>query len=168
MDLIAKNDLKNLISRSANVEMFVLLKTKNVKDKEKLADKVGYFHMMIIVNFMLSITRFYNSEYLHDFNLVLLSGVYTDWFTNAYYQMQYNVKDECILTRIENTLRSEAVRERNYSKKALEVKEKPKLKNGYIKTIVFNLLGVIIPDKAVNIVIHSIVGMSLYNSYFFE
>jgi hypothetical protein len=92
MDLIAKNDLKNVISKSANVEMFVLLKTKNVKDKEKLADKVGYFHMMIMINFMLSITRFYNNEYLHDFNLVLLSGVYTDWFTNAYYQMQYHVK----------------------------------------------------------------------------
>jgi len=148
--------------KTFNLEMAILLMIKDIKDKDKAADYVSYTHMSLMVN---SIASFWYTHWtLHYLNITIQLFTYLDWFQNASV-VQHGGKDECILTRVENTIRSEAVRERNYDKKALEVKEKPKLKNGYIKTVIYNNLGYIVPENSVNIVIHSMVAVSLYNSW---
>jgi hypothetical protein len=153
----------NTITKGMTFDMLVLLKTRNIKDKDKAADTVSYLHTGIVLNILLSF--WYTNTIIHCLNLTMLMGIYTDWFYNGYAMVKYNSADECVLTRFENVLRSEAVRERNYIKKALEVKEKPKLKNGYIKTVIYNYFGTIVPTKWVDVCVYGSTCASLYNTY---
>jgi hypothetical protein len=159
-----KQLIKNALT-SMNLEMTILLSTQNIKDKDSAANWISYFHVSLLINTLLSF--WYQYTFLHYLNMVFQIGTYTDWFYNAYSMAKYSTKNECIVTKIENILRSEATRERNSDKKALEEKEKPKLKNGYIKTIFYEKTGYLIPDGWIEITIHTLAGMSLMTSYGF-
>lgn len=144
-----------------NLELFTMFCIKNIKNKDKLADYISYIHTCLILNCLLSF--WYTDSRLHTLNIIGQLCTYTDWIYCAY----NNQKIDCISTRLENIIRSEAVRERNSSKKALENKEKPRIKNGYIKTVIYDRLGIVVPEKVMDIIIHSVTGMSLFNSLHF-
>ena len=156
--------------RNMDLETYMLLNPNKFKkyNKEKIANYISYFHIFLMLNTMLSF--FYSYKILHQLNFFLQLCNYTDWMHNAYCITHYGKKDECIVTRAENIFRildsrekEEEHRENKDPDKGTFKKFKPK--QGYIKTLIYDRTGFIVPSNWVNITIHSWAGASIYNSY---
>ena len=161
--------LKNLYN-TLDMETYMLLNADVLKNvnKEKVADYISFFHIFLILNSILSF--FYPYKELHQMNIFLQTCNYCDWIHNSYCMTHYGKKDECIVTRAENifrTLDSRQKEEEYRNNKDINKKPFKKFKptDGYIKKMVYDRTGFIVPKNWINIIIHSWAGASIYNSY---
>jgi len=156
--------------RNMDLETLMLLNPDKFKEynKVKIADYISYFHIFLMLNTMASF--FYPYKVLHRLNFFLQICNYTDWMHNAYCVTHYGKRDECIVTRAENILRTLDSREKEEEYRASKDADKGefkkfKPKQGYIKTLIYDKIGFIVPSNWVNILIHSWAGASIYNSF---
>ena len=159
-----------IMYRTMDLETYMLLNAEQFKkyDKEKIANYISYFHISLMLNTFLSF--FYPYKLLHQLNFFLQLCNYTDWVHNSYCITHYGKKDECIVTRAENICRTLDSREKESEHRENKdpdkgVFKKFKPSQGYIKTLIYDKTGFIVPSNWVNILIHSWAGASIYNSF---
>ena len=156
-----------------DLESYMFLNSSKFKEmnKEKIANGISYFHIFLLLYTICSFM--YQDERLHKMNLFLQLCNYTDWFYNGYNVDKYGAKEECIITRLENSFRilDSRQKEKEYkeNKENKENNEKSfkkySPKDGYIREFIKEKLGFVLPKVWVNIIIHSMAGASLYNSW---
>ena len=156
--------------RNMDLETYMLLNSNKFKDtnKKNVADYISYFHIFLILNTILSF--FYPYRILHQLNLFLQVCNYTDWIHNSYCITHYGKKDDCIVTRAENIFRTLDSREREEKHRESKETDKGEFKKfkptqGYIKTIIYEKTGFIVPSNWVKIFMYSWSGASIYNSF---
>ena len=157
--------------RNMDLETLMLLNPDKFKEynKVKIADYISYFHFCLVMNTMLSF--FYPYTLLHRLNFFIQICTYTDWMHCAYCITHYGKRDECIVTRAENILRTLDSREKEEEHRENKDPDKGSYKrfkpdpHGYIKTLIYDKTGFILPSNWTKILIHSWAGASIYNSY---